>query len=141
MFNSLPVEKYCIISYQPSVCVGINNTPVRVLGKILLDIHFKGPSNPPQLFREEFHIIESLIHPIVIGLPFLRKHKAVLSLERDLLFIGKNEIPMARAPPIRDIPPPHLAAFQSYTIPPLCRSFINVYLTGNADLIDVEKTC
>ena len=37
-------------------------------------------------------------------------------------------------------PPPHLAAFQSYTIPPLCRSFINVYLTGNADLIDVEKT-
>ena len=38
VFNSLPVDKYRIISFKPSMCVGnINKTPVRVLGRILLE--------------------------------------------------------------------------------------------------------
>ena len=80
------------------------------------DFQFKGCSdngkNLPKLFREEFHIIETLIHPIVVGLPFLQKHRAILSLERDLLFIGDYEIPMAQAPPTPEQSRPHLAAFQ-----------------------------
>ena len=144
VFNAIPVDKYRIVSYEPSVCVGIDRTPVRVLGRILLDFTFKGQRNDaitrPQMFRSEFHIIDGLIHPIVIGLPFLQKHKAILSLERDLLYIGDNEIPMARAPPTPAPQPPHLATFQPYTIPPLCRSYINVYLTGNQGLFDADKT-
>ena len=144
VFNSLPFDKYRIISFKPSVCMGINKTPVRVLGRILLDIRFKGPghkeSYPPRLFREEFHIIENLIHPIVIGLPFLQKHKATLSFERGSLFVGNDGIPMAQAPPITELPPPHLAAFQSCTIPAFSRSCVNVYLTGNSGLFDAETT-
>ena len=37
VFNAIPTEKYRITSFQSSVCIGINKTPVRVLGKILLD--------------------------------------------------------------------------------------------------------
>ena len=144
VFNSLPVDKYRIISFKPSVCMGINKTPVRVLGRILLDIRFKSPgnkeSNPLRLFREEFHIIENLIHPIVFGLPFLQKHRATLSFERGLLFIGTDEIPMAQAPPMTELPPPHLAAFQSCTIPAFSRSCVNVYLTGNSGMFEAETT-
>ena len=141
IFNAIPVSKYRIISFEPSICVGINKCPVRVLGRILLDFTFTNPMNgTPQLFREEFHIIENLIHPVVIGLPFLQKFKAILSLDRDLLYMGDIVVPMAQAPTTPPLQPPHLATFQSYTIPPLCRSYINVYLTGNQGLFDAEKT-
>ena len=79
---------------------------MRVLGKIMLDFQFKdcsgNGSNPPKLFREEFHIIETLIHPIVVGLPFLQKHRAILSLERDLLFIGDSEFQWHKPLPFRN---------------------------------------
>ena len=72
----------------------------------MLDFQFKGCSgnglNPPKLFREEFHIIETLIHPIVVGLPFLQKHRAILSLERDLLFIGDSEFQWHKPLPFRN---------------------------------------
>ena len=141
IFNVIPHEKYRIITWQPSVCVGINKTPVRVIGKILLDFALKenGEQGKTETFREEFNIIESLIHPVVIGLPFLQKHKAILSFETDSLFIRDLEFPMGRAPPTPDPPPPHLAAFHSYTVTALCRSYIEVYLTGNQGLFDASK--
>ena len=100
VFNALPPEKYRIITWQTSICVGINKTPVRVIGKVLLEftLQEEGPMGKIATFREEFNIIESLIHPVVIGLPFLQKHKAILDFGKDALIIGDLQFPMGQAP-------------------------------------------
>ena len=69
VFSAIPSEKYHVISSSPSVCIGINRTPVRVIGKILLEFQVKQQNefNGNVTFREEFNIIEQLVHPIVIG--------------------------------------------------------------------------
>ena len=86
---ALPPSAYRVITREPSVCVGVNKTPVRVLGKIELNFGFDGElSRRREMFREEFFIVEDLISPIVIGLPFLQKYKAVLDLDSDMMFIG-----------------------------------------------------
>ena len=69
------------------------------------------------MFREEFNIIESLIHPAVIGLPFLQKHRATLSFENYTLLMGDKDYPLARSPGTPSPPPPPLAAFEARTIP------------------------
>ena len=71
VFNSLPIEKYTITSFEPSICIGINRTPVRVLGKIMLDFQLTSTTGENKNFWEIFNVIENLIHPTVIGLPFL----------------------------------------------------------------------
>ena len=65
VFMALPVESYTVISRQTSVCVGIDKTPVRIVGKVLLNFSLRSDSNHHQIpFREEFNIIENLIHHI-----------------------------------------------------------------------------
>ena len=124
LLRILPPRSYRYVDCSTSVCLGINKCPVRIVGKVLIDFQL---GTPVQQFRAEFNVIENLVHPIVIGLPFLQKNKAILSFERDTLFIGNTEIPLAQARPTPDPPPPHLAAFRPVTLPPLTRSYIEVY--------------
>ena len=138
VFNALPAQKYRVTSFLSSVCIGINKCPVRILGKILLDFHLTSLSGETRLFREEFNVIESLIHPAVLGLPFLQKFKATLSFENYTLLIGDQDYPLARSPGTPSPPPPHLAAFEARTIPPMSRTMVNVYLTGDQSRIDMS---
>ena len=113
VFSALPKEKYHILSVTPSVCVGINKVPVRIIGKILLEFSLEdeNASNNCVTFREEFNVIEHLVHPIVIGLPFLQKHKAILSFEKDEIYIGQFKFPLGRAPNVTELPPPTYGGF------------------------------
>ena len=52
--------------------------------------------------------------------------------------IGDKDFPMGRSPGTPSPPPPHLAAFEPRTIPPMSRAFINVYLTGDQSQIDMS---
>ena len=139
VFNAIPLEKYRIVSFQPSVCIGINKTPVRVLGKIMLDFNLTSTTGETKVYRDIFNVIENLIHPVVIGLPFLQQNRATLSFSNCTLLIGNQDYPMARSPGTPSPPPPHLAAFEQNIIPPMSRAFINVYLTGDQSQIDMSS--
>ena len=123
IFSALSPENYYIISTVPTVCVGINKVPVKIHGKVLLDFKFKHKNGPGHtLFREEFNLVENLIHPVVIGLPFLQKHKAILSFERDSIFMADREYSLGKVNGERELPPPHLALFDAVTIPPFVQN-------------------
>ena len=139
VFACLPSGSYRVITRTPSVCVGINKMPVKIQGKIMLDFSFENEQQQRMSFREEFNLIENLINPVVIGLPFLQKHKAILSFERKMFFIRDMGFPLGQIDNMSDLPPPHLALFETITIPPLSSTFTNTFLAGNQGLIDHEK--
>ena len=121
------------MSKKPSVCIGINKIPIRSVGEV--SIAFKIGS-PARVFRSRFLIIENLIHPIVLGLPFLRENRAVLSFERDELYFGQTVAPLRQIGPPPKPPPLHVAAFESVTLKPWSRNWIRVYLTGTGRLAE-----
>ena len=142
VFSALPREKYHILSVTPNVCVGINKIPVRIIAKALIEFSIKNENNPNQpdiKFREEFNIIQNLVHPLVVGLPFLQKHKAILSFENNEIYIGNFSFPLGQPPRMVEVAPPHMAAFENVTIQPHSKMLINTYLTGNQGLFDKER--
>ena len=122
--------------------MGINKIPVRVIAKALIEFNIKNENNPNQpdiKFREEFNIIQNLVHPLVVGLPFLQKHKAVLSFENNEIYIGNFSFPLGQPPRMVEVAPPHMAAFENVTIQPHSKMLINTYLTGNQGLFNKER--
>ena len=96
VFNALPVEKYRIISFKPSICIGVNKMPVRVLGQIMLDFSFKSmDSGESRQFREEFNVMENCLYPIIVGFPFMQKYKAILDFDHSTLILGDFKTPIA----------------------------------------------
>jgi len=78
----------------------------------------------------DFNVIEGLIHPLVLGLSFLKQNKAIMSFDEDTIYMGDTKVVLRQSPPTPCPPPPHLAAFQSVTLPPLSRNLVEVYLAG-----------
>ena len=69
---ALPPTFYRVVTREPSVCVGVNKAPVRVLGRIEFTFGFEEElSRRKANFRDEFYVVKDLISPVVIGLPFL----------------------------------------------------------------------
>ena len=135
--NILPPSQVKFLNRKPSVCIGINKIPIRSVGEV--SISFKIGS-PARVFRSRFLIIENLIHPIVLGLPFLRESRAILSFEKDAIFFGDTAAPLRQIGPPPKPPPLHVAAFESVTLQPWSRNWIRVYLTGTGLLSDELKT-
>ena len=146
VFAALPSSCYRIVNQEPTVCVGVNKMPVRVSKKIEMTFTFKeaftfkeGMPHSKASFRDEFLVVENLISPIVIGLPFLQRYKAVLDFESELLYMGGLKVPLGRVSAESSLPPPHLASFESFVMPPFSRTYVNTYLTGNISVVDHEK--
>ena len=131
LLQLLPMNKVRIIHNRAAVCVSINKLPVRSSGEVMIDFSM---GNPARQFRAKFLVIESLIHPIVLGLPFLREQRGIISFEHDAVFFGDCMTPLWQTPPPPKPPPLHVAAFESVTIPAWSRSLIPVYLTGTGRL-------
>ena len=140
VFSALPPGSYRYVSRVPSVCVGINKIPVKIVAKVMLHFHMIDDQQRHLNFSEEFNIIENLIHPIVIGLPFLQKHGAIMSFEKETLFVKGGEFPLGRASYRSSVPPPHLAMFEEIKIPPLSRANVNTYLAGDQAKFEKGKT-
>ena len=84
----LPPSRVRVVHMRPSVCIGINKIPIRSSGEVSIDFSM---GSPAKTFRANFAIIPNLIHPIVIGLPFLREQRAILSFENDAFYFGDCE--------------------------------------------------
>ena len=65
VFSVPPPGSYSVASPKPTICVGINKTPVKILGKILLDFALEGGKDGGDavIFRLEINVIENLINP------------------------------------------------------------------------------
>ena len=123
----LPPGSVKVIHTRPAVCMGINRIPIRSAGEVLITFSMGCPA---KTFRARFSIIENLIHPIVLGLPFMREQRAILSFENDTIYFGDCSIPIRQSAPPKKPPPLHVAAYESVTLPPWSRSRVQVYLTG-----------
>ena len=123
----LPPTKAKLIHTRPAVCVGINKLPVRSCGEVLIEFNM---GYPARTFKASFAIIENLIHPLVIGLPFLRENRAILDLDKDIMHLGDSKIALRQNLPMAKPPPLHVAAFESTTLPPWSKSLVKVYLKG-----------
>ena len=131
MLKILPPSQVRVLNKSPSVCIGINKLPIRSVGEV--SIAFKIGS-PAKAFCTRFFVIENLIHPIVLGLPFLRENRAILSFEKDSIFFGETVTHLRQIGPPPKPPPLHVAAFESVTLQPWSRNWIRVYLTGTGRL-------
>ena len=98
---------------------------MRIIGRILLTFDIGEPLTG---FRAELSVVEGLVHPIVLGLAFLRRVKASILFGEDTMMIDQCKVVLSAPPP--SPPPPHLAVFNPVTLQPGEMKDVDVYMSG-----------
>ena len=68
MFHANPQLKHYVTDHKPATCVSVNKQTVRTVGSVVVPFHIGG-----KVFHHKFFVVEDLIHPVVLGLDFLKK--------------------------------------------------------------------
>ena len=138
MVALLSPTKVKLMHTHPTVCVGINKLPVKSCGEVLIEFNMGWPS---KTFKARFNVIDDLIHPIVIGLPFLRENRAILDLDREVVYFGDCAVALRQNVAPAKPPPLHVAAFEAKTLPPWSKNLVKVYLKGTGRTVEeMNKT-
>ena len=113
---------------------GVNGEPVVTLG--VVDIEFKIDN---LVFTHSFTVVRGLIHPMLVGMDFLLKHKAKIDLgdKAGIQFThhqgGKAFAPLIKSN-VRAKQSPHIALVKEIEIPPMHSYYANAYV-ANVDCI------
>ena len=107
---------------------GVNGEPVVTLG--IVDIEFKIAG---LTFTHPFTVLRGLIHPMLLGMDFLTKHKAKIDLgESPGIQLSHHRGQTACAPLIKSNqkakPFTHIALVEDITIPPMHSYYANAYI-------------
>ena len=62
-----PRLRQYIFRRSPRICVSVNKVPLRSPYSLIVPIHIEG-----KVVHQEFHVIPNLIHPLLLGVDFLR---------------------------------------------------------------------
>ena len=131
LFKSVNIRKCDKRAY------GVNGEPVVTLGIVDLEFKIDGVS-----FTHSFTILRGLIHPMLLGMDFLIKHKACIDLgTRPSIKLHHPRGKIATALFLKAMPKPkpatHVALMKEITIPPRSFYYADAYV-ANFECADVE---
>ena len=136
LLECFPNYKQYVCRTQSRTCVSVNGNALESLYTVKLPIVMKGG----KCFHTELEVIDSLIHPVLLGTDFLRTQKAVIDFQNEKLIIGKYSCPIG-GPCQAPSKPPHLASIDDVLLPPntisLVRAEILGFTTENAECLSI----
>ena len=118
---------------------GVNGEPVVTLGVVDLIFEIDGIS-----FNHSFTILRGLIHPILLGMDFLVKHKACIDLgDRPRMKLTRSDGKIALATFIRAMPKAkpmtHIALTKGIEIPPYSFYYADAYIANIESAFDSSE--
>ena len=110
---------------EPRICVSVNKTPLRSPYSLLLPIHIERG-----VVHQELHVIPNLIHPLLLGVDFLKKNKAILNFGNDTITLENRISTRICRPQWHNPTPTHLATAEEVTLDPYSCTLIKTSLGG-----------
>ena len=110
---------------EPRICVSVNKTPLRSPYSLLLPIHIEG-----KVVHQELHVISNLIHPLLLGVDFLKKNKAVLNFGNDTMTLENRISTRICRPQWHNPTPTHLATAEEVTLEPNSCTLVKTLIGG-----------
>jgi hypothetical protein len=97
----------------PGTCSAVNGILVRSEGSIIIPIKFNDMA-----MHVELQIIKNLIHPILLGMDFIKRNETALDFKTDTWTVKGQSIPITGIPTWQNQAPTHLTCIDDLTLEP-----------------------
>ena len=135
MLQCIPNYKRFIHRKSAKICISVNGQSLKSIYTVNLPILLSNGRS----IRQEFEVIEGLIHPALLGTDFLKRNEAKLDFSSDSLQLGKIKVKFE----IADWSPPkpsHLVSLDDVVVPPNSISLVRADLAGADPRIRTDET-